>query len=426
MNALSNRRMTRRRFLGAAAGAVAAPYVLTSSALGADGKPPASERIAMGFIGVGSMGGGHVRSFTSFGQVQSVAVCDVDARHRDGARKTIESRYASTKRDGKYKGCDAYADFRELLARNDIDAVCIAVPDHWHAIIAIEAARAGKDIYCEKPLSLTIHEARQMVKAARRYGRVFQTGSQQRSGYNGRFRFACELVRNGYIGDLKSITVGVGDGSRPCRLGAEDTPDWIDWDMWLGPAPWRPYNKLLHPYKWRSWRDYSGGNITDWGAHHFDIIQWALDMDESGPVEFLPAEPAKMLPLRYRYANGVEVRHVGWSGPRFIGTRGEVHVDRGNLTTKPEGLANVKIAPTEVRLRRVRSHRDDFLECIRTRSRPICDVETGCRSVTVCHAVNICKWLGRPLRWDPANEVFVGDEEANRMRTRAKREPWKT
>ncbi len=286
------------------------------------------------------MNRGHLGHFLGSGDVQVVAVCDVDTNRREDAKKTVEKQYADKQKSGRYKGCAAYNDFRELLGRKDIDAVVIATPDHWHAIPAIEACKAGMDVYCEKPLSLTIHEAKTMRDAARKYARVFQTGSQQRS--SNEFRLACELVRSGRIGKLKAVYVNVGGPSHPCDLPAEPLEPGLDWERWLGPSPERPYNSVLSPRgvhkhfpDWRNYREYSGGMMTDWGAHHFDIAQWGLGMDDSGPVEIIPPEdPKAEKGLRYVYANGVTVIHAEEyepgkkvNGLAFVGSEGKVFVE---------------------------------------------------------------------------------------------------
>jgi len=366
----------------------------------------ANDRITTGIIGLGGPAGGGA------GGTQLLAVCDVREDKLRGYRRR--------------KDVAIYGDFRELLARDDIDAVLIGTPDHWHALPAIAAAKAGKDIYCEKPMSLTIREARAMVNAVRRYGRVFQTGSQQRSECGGRFRFACEMVRSGRIGQLKSINVNVGGPSHDCYLPAQPTPKGVNWNMWLGPAPWRPFHRdILHG--WRSFRDYSGGQMTDWGAHHFDIAQWALDMDESGPVEIIPPDGKEVKRLTYIYANGVKVYHGGGGGGGvvFFGTEGKIAVSRGHLQTWPANILQKPTGPNEVHLYDSGgNHKANWLRCVRTRQRPICDVEIGCRSVTVCHLGNIAYWLKRPLKWDPLEEEFVGDPEASRWLDRPKRTPW--
>jgi predicted dehydrogenase len=434
------RTITRRHFVqGAAATALTLPAFTVASAPAADAKAtPPSERITLGFIGVGTMNRGHLGHFLGTGDVQVLAVCDVDAKRRNNAKETVEKRYADKKKSGQYKGCAAYNDFRELLARKDIDAVVIATPDHWHAIPAIEACKAGMDVYCEKPLSLTIHEAKLMRDAARKCARVFQTGSQQRSDKE--FRLACELVRSGRIGKLKAIYVNVGGPSRPCDLPAEPDEPGLDWDRWLGPAPKRPYNSVLSPRgvhshfpNWRNYREYSGGMMTDWGAHHFDIAQWALGMDESGPIEIIPPEdPKAEKGLRYIYANGVVVYHAdkddeGKSvrGLTFAGSDGKIFVDRGYLKSAPEEIIKQPLGVHDVRLYKSPGHQRDWIECVRSRRRPLCDVEIGARSVTVCHLGNLAYWNHRKLRWDPDHWQFVEDAEANKWLDREHRDPWK-
>jgi len=442
--------ITRRTFLGAAATALAAavrppqaraaPTIIAATALGGGGRPAPSNRITMCFIGIGNQGSGHLGSFIGNREVQILAVCDVKRNVREQSKRRVDDAYSRSAPNGTYNGCDAYNDFREMLARPDIDAVLISTPEHWHAIQTIEAARNGKDIYCEKPLSHTIREARAMVDAVRRYNRVFQTGSQQRSESG--FRIACELVRNGRIGKLHTIYVNVGGTSSEAYLPEQPVPDGLDWDMWLGPAPWAPY----HPTRasgdfsggWRLIRDYSGGMMCDWGAHHFDIAQWALGMDQSGPVEIYP--PGNQYPvLTYRYANGVIMHHYygpgaarlspptgrDVNGVLFAGDSGWVEVNRGYLRTSPESLAREPLSAQDIHLYRSSDHNNDWLRAIRNRTRPICDVEVGARTITVCHLGNLAYWLNRPLKWDPVAERFVGDEEANRWLDRPKRDPWR-
>jgi predicted dehydrogenase len=423
--------ITRRQFLhGTAAAAIAAPLILPRSALGDDQRVAAGERIGLGFIGVGTMGRGLLGNFLGQKDVQVLAVCDVDTNRRESARKTVESRYAEQMKAGRYRGCGAYNDFRELLGRKDIDAVVIATPDHWHAITAIEACRARKDVYCEKPLSLTINEARLMMEAARRFRRVFQTGSQQRS--SNEFRLACELVRSGRIGKIRTVNVNVGGPSRPCDLREEKAEPGLDWDRWLGPAPRRPYNSVLSPRgvhkhfpDWRNYREYSGGMMTDWGAHHFDIAQWGLGMDESGPIEIIPPEDRKAeRGVRYLYASGVEVVHGPGGGVQFIGSNGEITVNRGRLTSKPAEIIKVPIGEKDVHLYRSPGHQRDWLNCIRNGRRPIADVEIGARSVTVCHLGNLAYWNRQRLRWDPKGWRFVGETGDARWLDRDRRDPY--
>ncbi|MBM4026849.1 MAG: Gfo/Idh/MocA family oxidoreductase [Planctomycetes bacterium] len=454
--------MNRRDFLKTAAGAAAISSMLCvapSSILRAQGQAPPSERITLGFIACGKQSQHLMRAFLNSPGTQVVAACDVDQLKLERSSKGIVEKFYADKKDGAYQGCAVYADFRELLARPDIDAVVISTPDHWHAVTTIEACKAGKDVFCEKPLCQTITEARAMIDAVRRYNRVFQTGSMQRSSRE--FRFACELVRNGYIGDIKHVTVNVGGPPEDRVLPAQPVPDYLDWDMWVGPAPWRPYNSELAPHisfdgfpHWRYDSYYGGGGMTDWGAHHFDIAQWALGMDKSGPVEICPPDGKEYKVLTYKYANGVPMTRDGqargpegtglpfqgdayplWlehvkdkggrvNGVLFEGTTGKVEVNRGYLKTWPDGLKDQKIGADQVNLYNSRNHYTDWLDAVRKRSQPICDIEIGASSVVVCHLGNIAHTLKRPLKWDPKREVFLGDDEANRLLSRPMRGPW--
>ncbi|MHC4206406.1 MAG: Gfo/Idh/MocA family protein [Planctomycetota bacterium] len=429
---IKGNRINRRQFItraaGTALGAMSFPYIIPSPVLGQAGTVAPSERITLGFIGAGKQSKHLMRSFLNSPGTHVLAACDVDKLKLQRGKKIVEDHYAG-KRSGSYKGCDTYGDFRDLLARNDIDAVVISTPDHWHAINVIKSAEAGKDIYCEKPLSQTIAEARAMVDAVRRYGRVFQTGSMQRSDWH--FRLGCELVMNGYIGDLKHVTVGIGGPPTDKPLAAQTVPDYLDWNMWLGPALWRPYNEELSPHlswdgfpHWRSHSSFGGGGMTDWGAHHFDIAQWGMGMDESGPVEIIPPDGKNYKGLTYKYATGITMTRDRANGVLFTGTKGKVETNRGHLRTEPEDLKDKKLGPDEIRLYESRNHYTDWLDAVRKRSKPICDIETGCRSVTVCHLGNIAYKLGRPLKWDPKREVFVGDAVANRLLCRPMRSPW--
>ena len=422
---------SRRQFLKTTSAAIiAAPSILPSSIWAAAKQP--NDRLTLGFIGMGKQNSGLLNGFIHNKGTQVVAVCEVDTTRRENARRKVEDFYAKQTNRGSFKGCEAYNDFRELVARKDIDAVVIATPDHWHALTVIAAANAGKDIYCEKPLSLTIREAREMVNAVRRNKRVFQTGSMQRSSQE--FRKACELVRNGRIGKVKTVIVGVGGPSKWCDLPEEKMEPGLDWNFWLGPAPMRPYNSVLSPRgvhdffpNWRSYREYSGGGMTDWGAHHFDIAQWGLGMDDSGPVEIIPpADPAAGTGVRYLYANGVEMIHdSSKGGVTFIGTDGKIFVDRGKFEATPESIGQEPQGDKAIRLYASSNHQQDWLDCVRSRKRPICDVEIGCRSVTVCHLGNLAYWNHRRLKWDPKKEKFIGDKEANTWLDRPKRAPWR-
>jgi predicted dehydrogenase len=400
------------------------PLLMPGSAVGL-GRPAPSERVTVGFIGVGWKGlrgcyGALVPDFLRNPVCQALAVCDVNGRFRAAAKATIDKLQGGN-------GCREYVDFRELVARPDVDAVVIATPPHWHAVQTIHACRQGKDVYCEKPLSLTVREARAMVEAARRHGRVVQTGSQSRSYQT--IRLGVELIRSGRIGRVKRINAGCGGPPGPCSLPAEPAPDYIDWDLWLGPAPWRPYNGRLASVEWRPYRDYDGGGVTDWGCHHFDIGQWALGMDHSGPVE-ISLDPHAI----FHYADGVEMHHAG-ADVEFIGTEGKItlHGMSPRITAQPERLARDPILPqdqvadddeTTSARDEPQCHTDNFLACVRSRRHPRADVEIGCRTATVSHLANIAYGLGRAIKWDPLREQIVGDEEAGRWLDRARREPW--
>jgi len=424
-------RLTRRRFLkGTAGAALVLPTIVPRSVFGAEGKAPPSERITLAFIGCGKMANDyHLSTLLRFGDVQALAVCEVDTNRRQHARARVEKAYSDRK---DWKGCDAYTDFREVLAREDIDAVCIATPDHWHAIPIIEACKAGKDVYCEKPLTLTIAEAKGCIDAVRKHGRVLQTGSQQRSNVFGPFRQAVEIIRSGRLGRIESVTVGVGGPSVFCNLPAEELEPGLDWNLWLGAAPMRPYNSVLSPRgvhnhfpAWRNYREYSGGGHTDMGAHHYDIAQWALGMDASGPVEIIPPEdPNATSGVRYVYANGVVMTHGGPGGCVFKGKEGKLRIDRGHLSSDPERLVKEPLGEKEVHLFQSPGHHRNWIDCIRSREKPVADVEIGARTVTVVHLGNLAYWHRRTLKWDPQAWEFTGDEEANGWRDRQRRDPW--
>ena len=314
--------LDRRQFLHSSATLVSAPLVLSAASLSAAGRASANDRLTVAIIGCGKMANDyHIPQLLRQDDVQVVAVCEVDATRREHAQERVNKHYSTDKK--VHQGCETYVDFREVIARHDIDAVCIATPDHWHAIPLIEACKAGKDVYCEKPLTLTIAEAKRCIDAARKHQRIVQTGSQQRSNVFGKFREAVEIIRSGRLGEIQKVTVGVGGPSVKCDLPAEEMEPGLDWDMWLGQAPMRPYNSVLSPRgvhnhfpAWRNYYEYSGGGHTDMGAHHYDIAQWALDMDDSGPVEIIPPEdPTATSGVRFLYDNGVEMIH---GGPRRL------------------------------------------------------------------------------------------------------------
>ena len=428
-----DRGITRRGLLGGAA--ALAPLAVSPAALGLGGRAAACSRLGIGFVGMGVMNYTHLKRFLGYPDVQVLAVCDVDSTRREFARKTVEDRYAKAG-EASYRGCAAYNDDRELLQRKDIDGVVIATPEHWHAQEVLEACRAGKDIYCEKPPTLTIREAELLVAAVRKSGRVFQTGSQQRS--EGPFRQAVEYVRSGRLGRLSEITVDVGGPSDWCDLPGEPLEPGLDWDRWLGPAPKRPYHSELSPRgvhhhwaRWRNYREYCGGDTTDWGHHHFDIAQWALDMDRSGPVEIIPPpDPKAGTGGRIVYANGVHVVHVGkgltrrGGGIVFKGSEGEIYVDRQKIRSTPEAILREPLTDKDVHLYRSPGHHRDWLECIKSRKPPICHEEIGARSVVVCHLLNLAYWYGRRLRWDPTRWRFAEGGGDDAWLDRERRAPY--
>jgi predicted dehydrogenase len=435
------RAMTRRGFLRraavAAAGTVAAPYVLTSAALGAAGRQAASERITLGFVGTGSHGiGRNLRNFLPQPDAQVVALCDVDARHVRSARDLTVQQYAARRRAGTFHGVDVTGDWRTVVARSDVDAVMVSTPDHWHVLPSLAAIKAGKDVICEKPLTLTVQEGRVLSDAVRRYGRIFQTASENRS--KGNFLRACELVRNGRIGKLHTIRTELPRGGRSGRQPTKPVPEGLDWDMWLGPAPYRPYcdfgNNRCH-YQWRWIFDYSGGQLTDWGAHINDVAQWGNDTERTGPttVEGRGVFPddglwntATDYEVTFEYANGVRlICKSGTPSIRFEGSDGWVFCTWDSIQTHPASLLRSLIGPDEIRLRTCpQGEHRDFLNCVKTRQQTYYPAEVGHRSVTLSHLGNISMILGRKLRWDPDAERFHNDAQANRMLSRAMREPW--
>ncbi|MGQ0628021.1 MAG: Gfo/Idh/MocA family protein [Phycisphaerales bacterium] len=411
--------LTRRTFLSTASALLAAPAFIPSHVLGRTrGRPGPNGQIGIGIIGVGIQGRGLVESFRKNKRTRVLAVCDVDTSRREQAKKTVDEGAGNS-------DCASFNRHEDLLSHPGIDAVVIGSPDHWHAGHVLDAARAGKDIYCEKPLCFNLGEAKRMIEVVREKGRVLQTGSQQRSEYEGRFRQAVEIIRSGRLGRVQFAHVGVGDTSVMCDLPGEEMEPGLDWDRWLGPAPMRPYSAVLSPRgvhkhfpDWRKYREYSGGMVTDWGAHHLDIVQWALDADGSGPVEALPpASPSDLRGARLRYANGLEVSHGGPKyGILFVGESGSLYVDRDRLTSTPESIVKDPLKDDDVHIAPSGNHHDNWLDCIESRAKPVCDVEIGARSVACCHLMNLAYWHKRPLKWDPAAWSFGADAEANGWR----------
>jgi len=431
----SPQKLSRRRLLAGGAALVPAcaamPYLLPAGVLAAAGRPGANERIGVGYVGVGRRGT-QLMDLPKEGRI--VAVCDVD-------RKRAETVAAGRK-------CRSYTEYRKMLDAKDVDAVIVATPDHWHALPSIHACQAGKDVYTEKPLGLTIREGRAMVEAARRHARVFQTGSQRRSmKYH---RLGCQLVRAGRIGKVHTVIAANYPSPWDCALPGQPVPEGLQWDVWCGQTEPRPYHVDVFTPRgnpgWISLAPYSGGELTGNGSHGLDQVQWALGTDGTGPVEVWPERneplvaPVYAAPegrdrgdrlcsrnrVFFRYANGVLVKldNGPISGGLFIGEKGRILVDNDRFQCEPAGLAEEPLSAGDARLEESDDHFRNWFDAIKSRGRPIADVEIGHRSAVICHLGNIARWLGCPLRWDPVKEVFPGDEEANRYLDRPKRKPY--
>jgi predicted dehydrogenase len=444
---ITTRQVSRRSFLKTASTlGAAAPFILPSRVWGADAAP--SNRLTMGFIGNGTQGRYLLDNFL-WQDTHVVAVCDVDTTRRNSAKGKADKFY-------KNSDCMPYDDFREIISRPDIDAVCIATPDHWHATITIAALRAGKDVYCEKPLTHNIHEAVAVMKTTRECKRILQTGSMQRSMKE--FRVACELVRNGVIGQVQKVECSFGDPGRPCDLPTEAMEPGLNWNFWCGPAPFRGYNSILSPRGvhhgfplWRDYKEYGSGQVGDWGAHHLDIAQWGLGMDHSGPVEVVPPEdPSAKRGAKLIYANGVIVEHKDGFGVDFYGTGGEVRVNRGQFVLIVDGKTiaeftdemkkkgdsdttcakevkkaeELYLASAPIKLYASDNHLKDFLSCVKSRKEPITNEEVGARSAICCHLINQSYYHHTGFKWDPAKLKFAGGTGDPKWLTRDYRAPW--
>ncbi len=423
---------SRRQFLktsGLATAAATAPLILPSGLRAANAP---SKKITVGIVGSGNIADSHYGALLGDpDKVRILAVCDVDKRRSDEGAARVNKAYGS-------KDCKAYGDFRELNRRTDLDTVFVCTPDHWHALVAIDAMRHGKDVYIEKPMTLTIEEGRAVVQAARKYNRVAQHGTQHRSMK--RFHDVAEFVRNHGLGKLDRIECFIPPNNR--HVGAtwkpEPVPPGLDWDMWLGPAPWRPYSSLGCHYNFRFISDIAYGQVTNWGAHYLDIGQWAMNADDGGPVSVeghgeFPSTGlftnATKVDFTVRYANGIPMhcrtRYEGGGTSRFIGERGWLDISRGRMSASNNDLLREMQAPgKKIQLELSNNHHDNFFDCVRSRKKPIADVEIGHRTTTVCNLGQIAMVLGRKLKWDPKKEEFVGDDMANRLRGRAMRSPW--
>lgn len=450
-----HRTWSRREFLRAAGktslglgAGLALPNLFLNRTRAATGENP-SNLIRVGFIGVGGQGMSNMRAMIK----NAAAVCDVDTTHLAAAKAAVEKANGGE--------CATFGDYRKMLEDKSIDAVCISTPDHWHTLPAIHACEAGKDVYCEKPLTLTIREGQVLASVAQRTNRIVQTGSQQRS--DEKFLKAAEYVRNGRLGKIKRVLVGLtgvnyAERAKPLQVPDSEPPPELDYDFWLGPAPWRPYNKHRVHYLFRFFWDYSGGQMTNWGAHHLDIAQWALGMDESGPVEiqgegrFNAAklfETPEQFSITYKYANGVVVecrsprslvsellsdkaepaREIlngkdEFTGCIFEGEKGLLYINRGVVRAWPDEIFESPLKDSDVRLYASKNHHQNWLECIKSRKQPICNAAVGHRSATVCHLGNISIRTGKKITWDPAKEQIVGDAELAKWVDKPYRAPW--
>ena len=430
------RTLNRRRFLQqgvVSAGAIATSLPIASAAFAKEPATAPSGKISIGCIGVGGMGTGNMRVFLGLPECRVVAVCDAYEGRRQKAKDVVDAQYGD-------KGCAAYADYRELIARKDIDAVMIAVQDHWHALIATAAAKAGKDMYCEKPLGVSVEQCRCIRDAVRKTGRVFQTGTWQRS--QGKFQHACRLARNGYLGKIHTVQVAAdGPKYRPSYKGPLDpqpVPQGFDWATWRGPAEDKPYNpgRVAWPDWYLIW-DYCAGFITNWGVHHLDIANWGCPQLGTVPCEIQCkatyrkegfTDNVDAWDAIFTYAGGLKMifkdAQQQKSGTRFEGDQGWVHVDRSGIWAEPESLLKVKLKPVELRLTDSKHHGDDFLQCMRSRKDPVSDVDAAHQASTLGLVADIAGRLKQKLAWNPKDERFLGNDEANKLLTRSMHNGW--
>ena len=438
-----NRTSKRRNFLKSTTVA-SAPFILPSSIWGAKVKP--NDRVVMGFIGMGKQNNGLLNNFIGQG-IQAVAVCDVDANRRKNAEKIVNQKH-------KNSDCQTFVDFREITEDKNIDAVCIATPDHWHSVITISALKNGKDVYCEKPLTHNIHESVEVIQAVKKYNRILQTGSMQRS--SSEFRIACELVRNGVIGKIKNVGIAVGDPGRPCDLPEESPEPGLNWNLWCGPAPLRAYSSVLSPRgihnhfpAWRNYMEYGGGMVTDWGAHHIDIAQWGLGTDNSGPIEARPPKDWKKWKskrgAKLVYSSGTTITHQSGFGVHFQGEDGDVKVNRGRFVFSLNGKEIAKfekrgdgslgsalqtaektfLKNAKVKLYNSNHHIRDFLSSMESRKKPITNEIVGGRSAICCHLMNQSYYNGEVIKWDPKTNTLSEKTGNPEWLTRDYRGIWK-
>ncbi len=416
----------RRKFVKQAAAAIAGMSIVPRHVMGKGYTAP-SDRFNFGVIGTGAQSSGLIKRISKIPEARVIAGCDVHKKRLVRFSNLIQEQYEMY---GIKGAAEVHEDYQKLLENKDIDGIVVSTPDHWHAIPSIDAMKAGKHVYCEKPMSHTINEGRIMEKVAKKYNRVLQTGSMQRSSAT--FRKACELVRNGYLGKIEKVWVEVGNPSAPCDLPYEPTPDYLNWESWLGPAPLRSYHNIIVESgwfpNWRWYREYGGGILSDWGAHMFDIVQWALGMDHTGPVKFeAPIEPTASRGLKMVYKNGIEVEHRNFGrsfAVRFFGSKGKLDISRRFFETSEKELVDVELKSTDTRLYVSQSHENDWITSAKEGSKPICDVEIGHRTASICHIANLAYEFRRPLHWDPVKEEFTDDFEANLRRDKHYRRPF--
>ncbi len=426
----STRRDFLKRSATVATGALILPQIIPSTALGMGGKLPPSDRIVMGAIGVGSQGTGNMREFLKFNQVQFVSVCDVDAKHATNAKGMADKTYKNT-------DCRTYGDYREFLEKEKLDAVTIALPDHWHGLIYTAAANKKLDVYGEKPICRTIKDGQTIVNAVEKNKIIWQTGSWQRSQSN--FHHAVELVRNGRIGKIKHIEVGLPNGNKGIGTPpVKEVPAELNWEMWLGPALKVPYRGVSH-WDWRWILDYSGGQLTDWAGHHIDIANWGAELEHTGPIEIsgegvYPRDGIFNVPVEYdflcKYANGIEMRVansarlVHGGGATWYGEKGWINVDRGRIEASDPKILQEVIGPNEIQIYKSNNHYQNFLDCIKSREETITPIQVAYRAISVALLGEIAMTTGKKIQWDPAKEEIIGNPAASRLLSRPYRQPW--
>ncbi|MDQ1257545.1 MAG: hypothetical protein QG656_2151 [Candidatus Hydrogenedentes bacterium] len=441
MEASKKTSISRRTFLCGAGATLAAPYIIPAAAMGAEGSTAPSNRINMGVVGTGGQAEGLYKTAMGQDNVRVIALCDVDKGRLAAAKKIVDENYQNT-------DCATHADYRELLAREDIDAVIVATPDHWHALVCVEAARKGKDIYCEKPLTWSLGEGQAVVKAVQENKRVFQVGSMQRSGRY--FKVACELVRNGYLGDIKEILVSLPDFGNAIWVDEfPKAPEEIDWEMYVGPAEWTPFHAKRYHWDWRWWMSFGGGQMMDWIGHHADIANMAMDWDNTGPIEVegVRWDPVKErnnlynAPARYmfncKYKGGVTMtvanasdmpdnfKACGELGTMFFGEKDKwVYIDRSGIKAYDKKIVKTDFAKNDFRFRKEGNHMSDFLACVVSREECIAPVNAGHRSASIGHLGKIACTLGAKFKWDPKKEEITDNPALNGMLMRKYRGDW--